>query len=123
MKRYRAYSTQIISELPAEAKESILSAMLEHDMMPTRSDISISFAGNDDPRYIRIVNVVLFQPPRYPYEDAKGYKFCWLVPQGKDADLEGIARDLRDFILNREREVWMLNQRGRITIDKRILEE
>lgn len=121
MKRYKAYSTQIISELPAEAKESILNRMLEQDMMPTKSDISISFTGNGDPRYIRIVNVVLCQPPRYPYEDAKRFKFCWLVPQGKDADLEGIARDLRDFILNREREVWMRNQRGHITINERTL--
>lgn len=121
MKRYKAYSTQIISELPAEAKESILNAMLERDMMPTRSDISISFTGDGDPRYIRIVNVVLCQPPRYPYEDAKRFKFCWLVPQGKDADLEGIARDLRDFILNRERDVWVRNQRGHITINERTL--
>ena len=121
MKRYKAYSTQIISALPADAKESILDSMLERDMMPTRSDISISFCGEDDPRYVRIVRVALCQPPRYPYEDGKRFMFCWLVPKGKDADLEGIARDLRDFILNRERDVWVRNQRGNITINERTL--
>ena len=124
MKRYRAYSTQIISALPTDLKEALINDMLERGMMPTRTDISLRISGNCDPRYVRIVNISFYEPPRYSGESAKGYTYCWpILQQGKDINLEAIAHDLRDFILNKEHDVWMLNQRGRITIDKRILEE
>lgn len=123
MKRYRAYSTQIISALPADLKEELINYMLEQGMMPTRTDISLRLSGDCDPRYVRIVNISFYETPLYSGEPAKKYTYCWPILQGKDVNLEAIARDLRDFILNKEHDVWMLNQRGRITIDKRILEE
>ena len=123
MKRYRAYSTQIISALPADLKEELINYMLNQGMMPTRTDISLRLSGDCDPRYVRIVNISFYEPPLYSGEPAKEYTYCWPILQGKDVNLEAIAHDLRDFILNKEHDVWMLNQRGRITIDKRILEE
>ena len=123
MKRYRAYSTQIISALPADLKEELINCMLERGMMPTRTDISLRIDGNGDPRYVRVVKISFYEPPRYSGESVRGYTYCWPILQGKDVNLEAIAHDLRDFILNKEHDVWMLNQRGRITIDRRVLED